>query len=239
MSRPALSLLVALSSLVASACSGAAPKDAKASPPASGAADAAQSATSAPAASKPKAVDPRVTRADAARIKGSASARTWVIIVSDFQCPFCGQWEKETAAQLDKEFVLTGVARVAFVNYPLRQHANAFPAAEAAMCAGAQGRFWEMHDRLFATQEEWSKIAQPNAFFASLAKALGADAALFDQCVADGVMRPMIEADYERATTSGAGSTPTFLIGDAKLAGVQKIDAFRTAIAQASAARAK
>ena len=183
----------------------------------------------------PPAADPRVARADGARIKGRADAKVWVIVVSDFQCPYCRQWEQETAPQVDKEFVATGTARVAFINYPLQQHANALPAAEAAMCAGAQGKFWEMHDRLFDTQDKWTPNGQPAGFFETLAQGIGADVALFQQCVKDQVMRPLIEADYQRAVKSGAESTPTFLIGNMTFPGAQKIDVFRMAITQAIA----
>lgn len=179
--------------------------------------------------------DARVVRADLDRIKGPVDASTWVLVVSDFQCPYCAQWEKETAAQVDKEFVATGQVRLAFVHFPLQQHANSLPAAEASMCAGAQGQFWSMHDRIFATQEQWSAKSPVEPFFESLAQGVGMDVALYTQCMADDIMLPMIKADYERATASGAQSTPTFLIGNMTFPGAQKIEVFRMAIAQAKA----
>ncbi|MEP7382965.1 MAG: thioredoxin domain-containing protein [Gemmatimonadota bacterium] len=180
--------------------------------------------------------DPRVTKADAARIRGDANAKLWIVVVSDFQCPFCGQWESETAAQVIKEFVDTGIARMAFVNFPLGQHPNAQPAAEAAMCAGAQGKFWEMHDRIFQTQSEWSALPSSEAYFEQAAVGVGVSEAEYKACIRDHVMRPMIAADAERATTGGAGSTPTFFIGNQIIAGAQKIVAFRAAIAKAQSA---
>lgn len=183
--------------------------------------------------------DPRVAAADAARIKGDVSAKLWIVVVSDFECPFCGQWERETAGQVTKEFVEPGIARLAFVNFPLRQHPNALPAAEAAMCAGAQGKFWAMHDRIFKTQGEWSLLPSAEAFFASAAVAVGVSAPEYTACIADHVMRPMIEADVERATAGGAGSTPTFFIGNQVISGAEKIEAFRAAVAQARSALPK
>jgi len=230
-------LAFALAPLVG--CGGRGANNAKATSSGSDSADVAPatppSAASPSTGVPPRAADPRIARADGARIKGRADAKVWVIVVSDFQCPYCRQWEQETAPQVDKEFVETGTARVAFINYPLQQHANALPAAEAAMCAGAQGKFWEMHDRLFDTQEQWTPNAQPAGFFETLAQGSGADVPLFRQCVKDQVMRPLIEADYQRAATSGAESTPTFLIGNMTFPGAQKIDVFRMAISQALA----
>ncbi|MBK6486351.1 MAG: thioredoxin domain-containing protein [Gemmatimonadetes bacterium] len=209
---------------------------------------AADSASAEPSAASPAAnasgqppagPDPRVAAADAARIKGDVNATLWIVVVSDFQCPFCGQWERETAAQVVKEFVEPGIARLAFVNYPLRQHPNALPAAEAAMCAGAQGKFWEMHNRIFETQAEWSLLPSGDAFFESAAVAVGVSAPAYQACIADHVMRPMIEADVERATAGGARSTPTFFIGNQVMSGAEKIEAFRAAVAQARSALPK
>lgn len=193
----------------------------------------------APASTSASTPDPRVTKADASRIRGDANAKLWIVVASDFQCPYCGQWERETSAQVIKEFVDTGIARLAFVNFPLRQHPNALPAAEAAMCAGAQGKFWEMHDRIFQTQAEWSALPSSEAFFEQAALAVGVSGPEYESCIKDHVMRPMIEADTERATKGGAGSTPTFFIGDQILAGAQKIDAFRAAVAKAQSALPK
>lgn len=184
-------------------------------------------------------MDERVKRADESRIKGSASAKVWVVIASDFQCPYCRTWHDSTSAKLDEEYVKTGKVRVAYVNFPLNQHQNARPSAEAAMCAGAQGKFWEMHDKLFATVNEWGgEGSRPGGgdVFARLAKEIGLDTAAYEQCVKDHVMLPMIEADRERAVQSGANSTPSFLIGGEILAGAQPIEQFRPVIDKALAA---
>src|SRR6185369_12651734 len=102
--------------------------------------------------------DSNITRADLARIQGSATAPVWVIEVSDFQCPYCKQWHDETYPMLRDQYVKTGKIRLAYVNFPLAMHAHAFPAAEAAMCAGAQDKFWQMHDALFSSQHGWEDL---------------------------------------------------------------------------------
>ena len=186
-------------------------------------------------AAAPAAKDSSVVRADLARIQGSATAPVWVVMVSDFQCPFCKQWEQETYPKFRDEFVKTGKVRLAYVNFPLNSHVHALPAAEAAMCAGAQGKFWEMHDALFATQAKWEELESPATVFDSLAVAAGVDAARWRECVSSGKMKPLIRADHDRASVAGASATPSFMIGDKMLVGAQPIEQLRLAIAAATA----
>lgn len=183
--------------------------------------------------------DPRVSRADAARIMGSPDASVWVLIVSDFQCPYCKQFQDLRAEQVKREFVEPGTVRFAYINYPLRQHANAMPAAEAAMCAGAQDRFWPYHDRVFDTVDEWGTMPNPLQHFEKIAAELSLDVAAFRQCMQDDVMLPMIRADYQRGVEAGVRSTPTFIVGQSLIEGVAPIETFRAAITQAVAAAGK
>jgi protein-disulfide isomerase len=169
-------------------------------------------------------------KADLARIQGSPDAPVWVIEISDFQCPYCKQWHDETYSVLRDEFVRTGKVRLAYINFPLAQHQFAWPAAESAMCAGAQGKFWEMHDALFNTQSRWEVLPSPATFFDSLARAQGVDSWRWRQCIQSGKMRAWIQADHDRAQTAGAASTPSFIIGDKLLVGAQPIEEFRRAI---------
>jgi protein-disulfide isomerase len=186
-------------------------------------------------AALPQPADSDAVRADLARIQGSPAAPVWVIEVSDFQCPYCKQWHDQTYKKLRDEFVSTGKVRLAYVNFPLAQHAHAGPAAEGAMCAGAQGKFWEMHDALFTTQEKWAGLPSSAAYFESLARTTGVDVPRWRQCVQSGKMRPWIQADHDRAERAGAASTPSFMIGDQILVGAQPIENLRSAIDSALA----
>jgi protein-disulfide isomerase len=132
--------------------------------------------------------------------------------------------------------VKTGKVRLAFVNFPLQQHANALPAAEAAMCAGAQGKFWEMHDAIFATQDQWKTQPGGMPTFLSLANRIGADYEVLQECMNSDRMRPMIESDYKRAVQAGANSTPTFIIGDQRLSGAIPMAQLRPVLDAAIAA---
>jgi protein-disulfide isomerase len=174
--------------------------------------------------------DSDLVKADLARIQGSPNAPLWVIEVSDFQCPFCKQWHDETYQTFRNEFVRAGKVRLAYVNFPLDQHQYAWPAAESAMCAAAQGKFWEMHDALFTTQSKWEVLPTPANYFDSLARAEGVDIARWRQCVQSGKMKALIQADHDRALRAGVNSTPSFMIGDKLLAGAQPIDQLRRAI---------
>ena len=91
--------------------------------------------------------------------------------------------------------------------------------AEPARCAAAQGKFWGIHDRLFATQGEWAAMADPNAAFGKLAAESGVDMSAWNQCLADHVMLPMIEGDQSRGRTNGVDQTPYFFIGERKVGG--------------------
>jgi protein-disulfide isomerase len=182
--------------------------------------------------------DTLTARIDAARIQGNPNAPVWVVEISDFQCPFCKTWHDSVYGALRREFVTTGMIRLAYINYPLPNHPNAGPAAEAAMCAGAQNKFWEMHDGLFETQNVWGRLPNASAVFDSVARAKGVDVAAMRRCIESGATRALILADAERAQESGVQGTPTFIVGgDVMLRGMQPIEAFRDAIGRKLAAR--
>ena len=182
-------------------------------------------------------VDPRLAKADASRIQGATTAKAWLVIISDFQCPYCKQWHDSSAEAIRREYVTTNKIRVAYVNYPLGQHRQAVPTAEAAMCAGLEDKFWQYHDALFATQKRWQDLRDATPVLDSLARAVGLNVPQHKQCRDQHVMLPLIEADRDRATNAGAGSTPTFLVGSRVLKGVYPLPVMKeildAAIAQA------
>lgn len=165
--------------------------------------------------------DPLVTRADSSRIRGNASAKLWMIIASDFQCPYCKIWHDSADMTIRREYIDNGKVRLAFVNYPLGNHQNAMPAAEYAMCAGAQQKFWEMHDAIFGAQERWAGLAKPAPVFDELAGSIGVDLPALRACVTGHKMLALIQADHEKALRAGVRATPSFFIGNQMLEGVQ------------------
>jgi protein-disulfide isomerase len=104
------------------------------------------------------------------------------------------------------------------------------PAAEAAMCAGVQDKFWPMHDALFTTQGRWETLDNPTTVFDSLAQSNGLDIKRWRDCVSTGKMRPLIQADQYRASRAGASATPSFMIGNKLLAGALPIEELKKAI---------
>jgi protein-disulfide isomerase len=176
-----------------------------------------------------------LTRADAGRIKGDSAAPVWLVIISDFQCPFCRRWHEESYEPLVREFVRTGELRMAFLQFPLPSHRHAMAAAEASMCAAAQGRFWEMQDAIMLAQERWSPMPSAQAVFDSLASRVGVDMDSWRDCVSSRVTRPLVELDLERARQMGVRSTPSFIVGDRAITGALPLDTFRVAIRAALA----
>ena len=160
-------------------------------------------------------------RADSGRIRGNPAAKVWMIIASDFQCPYCRMWHDSADMTIRREYVDNGKVRLAFINFPIGNHQNAMPAAEYAMCASAQNKFWEMHDAIFSAQERWATQANPTAIFDQLAGPTGVDMSALRACVSSHKMRPMIEADREKASRAGVRATPSFFIGNQVLEGVQ------------------
>ncbi|HVX41111.1 MAG TPA: thioredoxin domain-containing protein [Gemmatimonadaceae bacterium] len=151
-------------------------------------------------------------RADRGRIRGDSTAKVWLIMVSDFQCPFCKEWHDASFAKIVTDYVNTGKVRLAYYNMPLSMHPYAVPAAEAAMCASVQDKFWPMHDALFATQQHWESLPNPAPVFDSLATAVGVNVPAWRQCVSQHLTRPLIQADHDRASSTGVNSTPTFWV---------------------------
>jgi protein-disulfide isomerase len=145
-------------------------------------------------------------------------------------------WHTETYGALTRDYVRTGKVRMAYLNFPLNVHRNAWPAAEAAMCASVQGMFWEMHDALFDLQERWSVMPNPAPLFDSLAvQKFALKPEEWRSCMSSHATAPLIQADLERLRTAGVESTPSFFIGDRGISGAQPTDVFRAAIEQALA----
>jgi protein-disulfide isomerase len=156
--------------------------------------------------------DSVTARANRGRMMGPENAPITIVEISDFQCPYCRQFATTTMAQVDSAYVKTGKARILFINLPLSIHRDAFAAAEAAMCAGAQDKFWPMHDRLFAAQREWTGQADATQRFEQMAQALELDMAAFRDCTANDRTASLIIGDATQAAEAGVQGTPAFIL---------------------------
>ena len=164
----------------------------------------------------------------AARTKGRADAPVVIYEMSDFQCPYCRDFTLQTMPSLEREFIRTGKVRLTFINLPLTGvHRHAMAAAEVAMCAARQGKFWQVHDRLYQHQPQWATRQDPNPFLLALADSAGVNHARLAACVSRGLTRPAIEADTVAAHRAGAHTTPTFFIEGGLIEGAAPLAVFR------------
>ena len=156
----------------------------------------------------------------APRSKGRADAPVTVYEMADFQCPACRLFAVTVLPTLDREYIATGKVRWVFINLPLTSiHPNAALAAEVAMCAARQGRFWETHDALYQQQDSWAKLPQPRSTLVALAQRAGSNRAKLLACLNAGDARTEVEQDAQRAQRTGARATPSFYIEGGLLEG--------------------
>jgi protein-disulfide isomerase len=175
---------------------------------------AAPAAAAAPEAGPVKVVDP-----GNAPIRGPKNAPLTVVLFSDFQCPFCGRVEP-SLTELEKAY--PGKVRVFWKNFPLPFHNNAKPAAEAAMAANEQGKFWEMHDILFKNQQ-----ALEGASLEKYAKEIGLDMTKFKAAMDSHKFAAQIEADTKQGSSLGVQGTPASFLNGHFINGAQPFDAFK------------
>jgi predicted DsbA family dithiol-disulfide isomerase len=153
-----------------------------------------------------------------APVRGNPAAPVTVVEFSDFECPYCGR-ARPTVFRVLQTY--GDKVRWVFRHFPLDFHSEARKAGEAAVCAGDQGHFWEMHDRLFAHQ---GQLDVPD--LKAHAAALGLDTAAFDQCLDSGRHAARVEADSEEGARLGVSGTPAFFIDGRPLVGAQPFDSF-------------
>ena len=175
--------------------------------------------------------------ADRGRMLGDSAAPVWVVMVSDFQCADCKQWHDEVYPLIRKEYVATGRIRLAYLNRPLERHLNGMATAIAAACASVQGKFWETHDRIFATVDRWRDLPDARPYLDSLAIDAGADARTLRLCTERAQSMKLVRTDRERTTAAGVDSLPTFFIGAHTLRGAVRAATFRAVIDSALAGK--
>ena len=161
---------------------------------------------------------------DGAPSRGPARASITVVEFADYQCPFCARAEATVHAI---EQAHPGDVRIVFKNLPLPIHEHARLMARAAVAAGAQGHFWEMHDRLLAVAGTVDR-----ARLAGIARDLGLDGARFDRDLEDVSLDARVDADDADAKALGVKGTPTFFVNGRRIVGAQPAAVFEKAIAK-------
>jgi protein-disulfide isomerase len=143
-----------------------------------------------------------------APVNGQQSAPVTIVEVSDYHCPFCRRHVQQTQPKLYEDYVKTGKARHVFIHYPIAQlHPDAYKSHEAASCAADQGKFWDLHTRLFdapaKTVEQLSGLAQ----------GAGLDMTAFRTCLDSGKHAQAVKDSVARIQKLNISGTPMFLIG--------------------------
>lgn len=155
---------------------------------------------------------------------GPENAPITIIEFSDFECPYCRKWHVEVFQRLLDTY--SGQIKFVYRDFPLTTiHPNAFPAAEAANCAGEQGVYWAYHDQLFGMQLGLGKDS-----YTQYAEQLGINMDTFNACLKDEKYKDEIQADFEYAAQLGVRSTPTFFINGIALVGAQSFETFQQVI---------
>ena len=165
-----------------------------------------------------------------APVKGNANAPLTIVEFSDFECPFCGRFYTATLPSIDKDYIQTGKAKLAYKHFPLSFHPSAEPAAIASECAKEQGKFWEFHGKIFDNQQLLSKNP-----YSGWAKELGLDVTKFDSCVSSAKYKQDVQSDFSEGSNLGVSGTPTFYICKGtencrEIVGAQPYSAFKQVI---------
>jgi protein-disulfide isomerase len=161
--------------------------------------------------------------------KGPANAPITIVEFSDFECPFCVKAEPTVKQLMD---AYPGKIRLVYRDFPLPNHAKAPKAAEAAHCAGDQGKYWEMHEKLFANA---TKLEVKD--LKGYAKDVGLDTGKFDQCLDQGTKAGEVEKHRKAGEDVGVTGTPAFFINGRMVSGAQPLEAFRAIVDQELKAR--
>ena len=160
---------------------------------------------------------------DPKRLRGNPNAPITIVEFSDFQCPYCGRVQPALNELRTK---YADKVKIAYLDFPLLSiHPRAAPAAEASRCAGDQGKFWEYHDLLWASQ---SKL--DDAALSERARTLNLDQKEFDACLSSGKYKAKVEEDLQEGMKAGVSGTPGFFVNGVFLNGALPASAFEQVI---------
>jgi protein-disulfide isomerase len=174
---------------------------------------------------------------------GNPKAPVTIEEFADFECPVCGRYATITEPDIRKNIVQAGLAYYKYYDFPLPMHHNTQAASMAAACANEQGKFWEMHDQLFAGQDQWGfgltpsdgEITDtPKPIFLGFAKAIGLNTAQWEQCFDSKKYQSRINANAGEAVRRNVDATPTFYINSLKVSGTLTYDKMKILIDSAA-----
>lgn len=172
-----------------------------------------------------------IVSGNAAVALGNPTAAVKIVEFTDYQCPYCARHALQTMPQMISDLIDTGIVYYELKDFPLDQiHPQARAAAVAARCAGEQEAYWEMHDRLFETQQNWSGQQAVNGLFTSYAADLDLDETVFESCLLSGKYDDVVQANLDEGISLGVRGTPAFFIDGYTISGAQPIELFQYAV---------
>ena len=163
--------------------------------------------------------------ADDDPVKGDPDAPVTIIEWSDFECPFCSRFYSQTLGLIEENYVDTGKVKIVYRDYPLSFHKNAQKAAEASECADDQGKFWEMHDKIFENQQILS-----TQNFKNWATDMVENIDEFNDCLDSGKYASEVQKDMQEGSAAGIRGTPGFIINGQLVSGAQPYANFEAII---------
>ena len=181
----------------------------------------------------PQTPEKLTVKGDAEYVLGNANAPLTLVAFTDYQCPFCGRFEASTFPVLKMNYIDTGKLRFILRDLPLDFHPFALKAAQSVHCAGDQGKYWEMKERVFKNQSNLDADA-----LAGYAKDISINVDSFKSCIADGKHLKAIDDEAKYAASLGISGTPTFVLGKVVgnsvegkvIVGAQPLEVFEAAI---------
>ncbi len=173
----------------------------------------------------------QIAQAPDYRVKGKKDAKVTIVEYSDFQCPFCARFTRDTLPQIIAQY--GDKVKIVFKHLPLPFHQFAQKAAEATECAGKLGgakAFWAMHDKLFLEGQPTGRLDILS--IKQFAKEIGLDEKKFSQCLDSGEMAGVVARDLEESQRLGVRGTPTFFVNGKVIRGALPFEAFKQVIDQ-------
>lgn len=166
-------------------------------------------------------------------LRGNPNAPVTIIEFGDFECPTCGQFATVSEPDIRARIIDAGLANFRFFDFPLAEiHKNTLVAHLAASCAADQGKFWEMHDALFATQDKWNTQAttNPRKEIDGYAETIGLDKAKYQECMTSQRNLPRLQANRKAGEARGVNGTPTIFIGNTQVGGSTSVDRMKAIV---------
>ncbi len=163
---------------------------------------------------------------------GDKDAPIVMIEFSDFECPFCRSFWRDTLPLIKSEYIDTGKVKFIYRDFPLSFHPGAMPAAQAAECAEEQGKFWEMHDKIFSEQDKQGNgtIQFTSEDLKKWAQGVGLNASKFNSCLDSQKYAEEVNKDFQEGQAAGVSGTPGFFINGQSVVGAQPFSVFKSLI---------